>query len=261
MKYAPRTCQGVTRRHDMSKTLPPVASAAPPPLPIGRREALRRAVLLLGGTLAAPTIAGVLAGCDARAPEGESSDKALTAAQLAMVATIAEHIIPETDTPGARAAGVDRFIARMLAEYYDAAERQQFVAGLADVDARASAAHRAPFARCTPDQQRALLTAMDREAFARPPGKAPAKSPAIPSGPTRPAPDASRDTERGGAGTAVPAEPAAGARPFMRTMKELTVVGYYTSQAGATRELRHEPIPGRFDGCVPLAQIGRTWAV
>lgn len=49
--------------------------------------------------------------------------------------------------------------------------------------------------------------------------------------------------------------------PFMRRMKELTLVGYYTSEVGATQELRHEPVPGRFDGCVPFAQIGRTWAV
>ena len=49
--------------------------------------------------------------------------------------------------------------------------------------------------------------------------------------------------------------------PFFRTMKELTVVGYYTSEAGATQELRHEAVPGRFDGCIPFAQVGRTWAV
>jgi len=49
--------------------------------------------------------------------------------------------------------------------------------------------------------------------------------------------------------------------PFFRTMKELTLVGFYTSEAGATRELRHAPVPGRFEGCVPLDQIGRAWAV
>src|SRR2546428_751816 len=49
--------------------------------------------------------------------------------------------------------------------------------------------------------------------------------------------------------------------PFFRTMKELTLVGYYTSEIGATRELRHAPVPGRFEGCVPLDRIGRAWAV
>jgi hypothetical protein len=44
-------------------------------------------------------------------------------------------------------------------------------------------------------------------------------------------------------------------------MKELTLVGYYTSEPGATQELRHEKVPGRYQGCVPLSEIGRAWAV
>jgi hypothetical protein len=48
---------------------------------------------------------------------------------------------------------------------------------------------------------------------------------------------------------------------FFRTMKELTVLGYYTSQIGATKELRYVQVPGRFNGCVPFKTIGRTWAV
>src|SRR5438046_9804638 len=83
---------------------------------IDRREALRRAALLLGGALAAPTVAGVLAGCKAReVPEGAWTPRALSAEQADLVATIAEHILPETDTPGARAVGVHRFIAASLA--------------------------------------------------------------------------------------------------------------------------------------------------
>jgi hypothetical protein len=57
--------------------------------------------------------------------------------------------------------------------------------------------------------------------------------------------------------------PLAGRRelPWFRTLKELTVLGYYTSEIGATKELRHVAIPERFEGCVPLTEIGRTWAV
>ena len=82
--------------------------------------------------------------------------------------------------------------------------------------------------------------------------------------------DASKDTERGGGGMSAVAEAkmdttrrGSSRQPphFFRTMKELTVLGYYTSQIGATKELRHAPIPGRFNGCVPLKTVGRTWAV
>jgi gluconate 2-dehydrogenase gamma chain len=174
---------------------------------IDRREALRRAALLLGGVLSAPLAAGVLAGCEARGvPDGTWRPRALTPDQAELVATIAEQILPETDTPGARAVGVHRFIDALLAESYSAEQRERFVAALADLG-RA-------FRTSRPDQQRALLERLDRDAA-----------------------------------------------PFFRTLKELTLVGYYTSEVGATRELHHVPVPGRYDGCVPLAQVGRTWAV
>ncbi|PYP04946.1 MAG: hypothetical protein DMD57_04855 [Gemmatimonadetes bacterium] len=201
-----------------------------------RREALRRAALLLGGALAAPTVAGVLAGCQAaRVPDGAWAPRALSRAQAELVAAMAEHILPETDTPGARAAGVHRFIDAMLAESFPPSERERFLAGLAEVDARAGRTSGHRFLQCAPADQRALLEVLDREAFASPP---------VPLS----------TTWRGGTSD----EPAV---PFFRTMKELTLVGYYTSEIGATRELHHAPVPGRYDGCVPLAQVGRTWAV
>lgn len=180
---------------------------------IGRREALRRTALLLGGALSAPAIAGVLAGCN-------SSGGALTADQAELVATVANHIIPDTDTPGARAAGVHGFVDRMLAEHYPAEERERVLEGLAEIDAAAHRTCGGPFIRCSADEQREILSRVDQEAFA----------------------------ER--------REP-----HWFRTIKELTVLGYYTSEIGATQELRHVAVPGRFDACVPFEQIGRTWAV
>src|SRR5205823_4919594 len=86
-----------------------------------RYSALRRAALVVGGVLSAPFAAGVLAGCEARgAPEGSWRPRALTPDQAELVAAIAEQILPETDTPGARAVGVHRFIDALLAESYSA---------------------------------------------------------------------------------------------------------------------------------------------
>jgi hypothetical protein len=195
---------------------------------IDRREALRRVALLLGGTLSAPAIAGVLAGCsaagtDAKSDAGTWKPRAFPADQGEMVATIAEHIIPTTDTPGARTAGVHRFIDVMMAEYYPQPVRDRFVAGLADLDARATRAHGRKFLQCDAAAQQALVAALDAETFATP----------------APQPEA----------------------PWFHTMKELTLLGYYTSEIGATKELRYEGVPGRYDGCVSFATIGRTWAV
>jgi len=181
-------------------------SSPPPRRAIDRREALRRAALVL---------AGVIAGCEARrSPAAGWRPRALSTDQAELVATIAEHILPGTDTPGARAVGVHRFIDAMVAEAYPADERRRFVAGLADIDDRARRAHGRAFLACTASDQLAMLGELDRAAD-----------------------------------------------PFFRSLKELTLVGYYTSEIGATRELRHVAVPGRFEGCIPFAQIGRTWAV
>lgn len=48
--------------------------------------------------------------------------------------------------------------------------------------------------------------------------------------------------------------------PYYRHLKWLTLQGYYTSEPGATKELHYEPVPGRYDPCAPLSEIGRTWA-
>ena len=179
---------------------------------IDRREALRRAALVLGGVLSAPMVAGVLAGCDARRTPAEAwQPRALTLDQADLVAAVVDQIIPETDTPGARAVGVHRFIDAMLADSYADPERERFVAGLGDLDRRARSTHGRTFRECTPAEQLALLETLD-----------------------------------------------GAADPAFRTLKALTLVGYYTSEVGATRELRHVAVPGRFEGCVP---VGRTWAV
>ena len=225
--------------------------------PIDRREAVQRVALLLGTTLSAPAINAVLASTAASRAPAAYAPRALSPEQLEQVATIAEHIIPTTDTPGARTAGVHRFIDTMLAEYYSSAEREQLLEGLAEVDSRARRTYGRAFLACGQTNQRALLEQLDRETFARP------------ATATLAANDASRETERGGGGlnTAssdapkrAPTARGASGVPFFRTIKELTLLGYYTSQPGATKELRYIQVPGRFDGCVPFATVGRAWA-
>lgn len=191
---------------------------------INRRQALRRVGALLGGVVSAPTVAGVLSGCE-RMSGSDWTPQALSAEQNQMVDTIAEIIIPTTDTPGASAANVNRFVDAMVGESYLPEDRDRFLQGLDDANARCEEAYGAPFTECTPEQQRALVAELDDELFG---------------------PDAAEfDREN---------------PPFFRMMKELTIVGYYTSEIGATEELRTNIVPGRFDGDVPYEEIGRAWS-
>jgi gluconate 2-dehydrogenase gamma chain len=48
---------------------------------------------------------------------------------------------------------------------------------------------------------------------------------------------------------------------FFMTVKELTVLGFFTSQVGATQVLQHKSVPGEQRGCVPLSEVGKTWSM
>lgn len=177
-----------------------------------RREALR----VLGAATAAPLVSKDLyaLGREARARwRARPAYRVLDAQQQLLVQTLTEAIIPATDTPGAKAAAVDQFIDVMLADWYDPADRQNFLDGLADVDARCKAATGKAFTDADASQQATLLTALDDE-LAR-----------------------LRATHQ------------KTDKNFFHTLKWLTLTGYYTSQVGFEQELHARIIPGSYDPC------------
>jgi gluconate 2-dehydrogenase gamma chain len=178
---------------------------------MNRREVL----LLLAGTAALPDqLLAIGRSVHRRVRAGTL--RALNPHQNETVATIAELIIPKTDTPGAREAGVAAFIDVMLAEWGDDDQRQMFTAGLANVDERSRAAFGNDFIGCTPPQQTEILEDLDYE-LAR-------------------LRDTKRDTSKN----------------FFQGMKWLTLTGYYTSEVGATTEQHFRVVPGRYEPCYPL---------
>lgn len=184
-----------------------------------RREAIKRVGTLVGGTVSLPIVSGILAGCQAPANQSYTY-QVFTPEQGELVATLAELIIPATDTPGARAAKVDQFIDLMLKDWFPAEDKDHFIAGLQRVDEMAQDANGSVFVNNTEAQQTALLTTMDEAAYA--------------------------ETNSG--------------KPFFRVMKELTLSGYYTSEIGASQELKYMHEAGEFRGDVPYAEIGRAFS-
>lgn len=186
---------------------------------MNRREALKQIALMTGGALSLSTIAGVMSGCTAQT--GEFTPQTLTANQDELVTVLSERIIPATDTPGAKAAKVNRFIDHMLTDWNTEEERKHFLEGLRYVDELSNNSHGGSFIDLSKEQQVAVMETLDKEAQ-----------------------DASDD----------------GPRPFFSMMKEFTVVGYYTSEIGAAQELRSDLIPGYYDGCMPYSEVGRAWS-
>ncbi len=131
---------------------------------ITRREAIRNAVILLGGAVTATQLGSIEAAFAATGPE--SKPRFLDPDQLEMTARIADLIIPATDTPGAVSAGVPGFIDLMLAEWASPESQQQFVTGFADIDERARELGMKRFSAGSAEQQVEVLQLLDREAFA-----------------------------------------------------------------------------------------------
>ena len=241
---------------------------------ITRREALQRVAIFLGGTLAASTVAGAMAEnafawqleTGNQQPDASWTPRTLTADQLALATALVEHIIPRTDTPGAKDAGVPRFFDDLLTDHYRAPERNRILAGLRGVDVRALRKHKKKFVATTRAQQIAILTEMDHEAY--PAGGMIAQQ----AKKQEPLP---RDPQvgPGSGGTGSLAQPTAadvdGAPEevkteiasgwFWRRLKEVTLVGYYTSQPGATQELHVNPM-GIWKGDMPYHTGDREWA-
>ncbi|WP_026463930.1 gluconate 2-dehydrogenase subunit 3 family protein [Adhaeribacter aquaticus] len=191
-----------------------------------RREAILTVTALMGGALSTPALGGLLYGSRKKILGNSAGVQvAISDNQKRMIGEIAELIIPTTSTPGAKAAKVPEFINLMVADCYSEKDQQYFLAGLDKFDNTAKSTYAKGFLACSQEQQIELLKKAEAESIA----------------------------QRNTAGT-----------HFFRTMKELTLLGYFTSEIGATQALDYVHIPGRYDGnmtIVPGKPGAKGWAL
>src|SRR5687767_4970224 len=133
---------------------------------IDRREAIRRVTALLGGMSLVGGSALLTAcqreGSSARADSANGVGE-FTAADIALLDEIADTMLPETKTPGAKAAKVGAFMALMVTDTYAPTEATLFRDGLRTLDDESRKASGAGFIDATPAQRLALLERLDRE--------------------------------------------------------------------------------------------------
>ncbi len=212
------------------------------PSSLERREAIRRVGAWLGvmscvggaSLLAAAERERGAAPTPAGGPDAGSAVGAFSAGQVALLDEIAETILPATRTPGAKAAGTGAFMARMVTDAYSPVEREIFVAGLGKIDAAMRDTHHVPFLEATAAQRLALVTALDAEQKYFMDARA--------------AVDTGRAvSERHDV-------------PYFRMMKELAMLGFFTSEVGCTQVQRYVETPGRYDPCLPYSPGEPAWA-
>jgi hypothetical protein len=208
---------------------------------ITRREAVQRVVAMMGGlALVGGDRAWAFAADEAaRAQAMAEGVGAFSAADIALLDEVAETILPETSTPGAKAAKTGGFMALMVTDVYTVRNQQVFRDGMGTLETACRAATGHGFMQATPAERLSLLETLDREqktAMEERTDPARTRYPATPPGPED-----------------VPAH-------YFRMMKELTLLGYFTSEIGYTKAQQYRETPGRYEPDVALAPGERSWA-
>lgn len=202
---------------------------------MNRRDAVARVALLMGGMLIGAEY--FLSGCttDAKKAKETTTTKAaakpkplaevLDAKQVSFLNEVGETILPATKTPGAKAANVGGFMAVMVRDCYAPKDQKIFLEGLSKLDEAAKKSGGNGFLAFDATQRTALLNAVDTEM---------------------------KQYEK--------AKTLEQPNHYFRMFKELTLLGFFTSEPGATQALRYAPVPGKYDGNVPYKKGDRAWA-
>jgi len=188
---------------------------------MNRRDALSAVAVLLGGTIVGADM--FLTGC--KAPAKKIAGLPLTKEDIAFLDEVAETIIPATSTPGAKAAKVGEFMNTMVTDCYEENEQKIFLDGVGKIDEAATKKFSKSFMELDATQKHELLVDADKEQAAYMKSKK------------------KEDPKH-----------------YFRMMKELTLLGFFSSKEGATQALRYIAVPGKYEGCIPYKKGDKAWA-
>lgn len=209
-----------------------------------RRELLKKIALLTGSVVIGGEL--FLTGCKT----GAKSAAEFTPGTISLLDEIGETIIPATTTPGAKAAQIGEFMKVMVTDCYTQRQQDAFMSGVAEVEESCKKMHSKSFMECTPEQRHAFLVSLEKEAKEFNEKKNEADKPLREEHKKKNEALAWKDqTEFEGS-----------PNHYYTMMKQLTLLGFFTSKTGMTETLRHIPVPGKYDGAFPYAKGDKAWA-
>ena len=221
---------------------------------ITRREAVARVAVLLGGVA---LIGGnaLITGC--RAEKTDVPFTPFTPDEVAYLDEIADTILPTTSTPGAKAAKTGALMAKIVTDSYSPEDQKIFRAGLVKLDDASKDKNGGKtFMQASPEQRLALLKTLDKEQFDYSDKKrleGLQKSKDFLSQPVQEgAPK--RESQQA---TAITDNPPT---RYFRMMKELSLLGYFTSEIGCKQAQVYEEAPGKYEPCIPLKPGQKSYA-
>lgn len=188
---------------------------------MNRREALSRVAWIMGGTVIGANL--FLEGCTR--PASKDVESLFKEDQIDYLGDIAETILPKTSSPGAKEAGVGAFIPVMVRDCYTEEDQKVFLEGLGKLEDASKAKFSKKFQELSAEERTSLLTEIDKEAKEYSSNK--------------------KDEDP---------------NHYFSMIKQLTLLGFFTSELGATKALRYVKIPGKYDGNFPYKKGDRAWA-
>lgn len=145
--------------------------------------------------------------------------------QVTFLDEVGETILPTTSTPGAKAAKIGSFMAIMVQDCYTKEDQKIFLKGIDQLNEASKKKFDKDFLKATPQERTTLLIQLDAEQ----------KDHQLNKKEDQP-------------------------NHYFRMMKELTMLGFFTSEVGATQALRYVAVPGKYEACVPYKKGDRAWA-
>ena len=190
---------------------------------MNRRDAITRVGLIFGGTVIGAE--AFLSGCTKRSEEAVSWLD-FSPGRISLLDEVGETILPHTaSSPGAKEAKIGEFMKAIVSDCYEEKDQHIFMDGIAKLNAASQEKHNNDFTDLSANEKHDLLVAIDKEA--KDYGESKQKD-----DPTH----------------------------YFTMMKQLTLWGYFTSEVGSKQALRYEPLPGKYEGCIPYKKGDKAWA-
>lgn len=209
-----------------------------------RRELLKMIALLTGGVVIGGEV--FLTGCKT----ASKTDAGFTAANITLLDEVGETIIPATATPGAKATQIGEFMKTIVTDCYTAKQQTAFTNGIASLEEACKKMNSKSFMDCTPQQRHDFLVSLEKESKD--------------FNTKRDAEDKPKREihEQTNAKLAWKEQKEFENTPshYYTMMKQLTLWGYFSSKPGATQQLRHLPVPGKYDGAYPYKKGDKAFS-
>jgi hypothetical protein len=189
---------------------------------MNRRNYIKNTAAALGLTLTGISMSEMLLSCQTQT-KLDWKPAFFTNNQAKLIAEIAETILPKTKTPGAKEMAVPQFIDKMVKETMDEASQKNLIEGIDSFEEGVKAKYNTDFISLKPNQRQEFLEKLDK------------------------------DKPRSGLSMwGIALEKDVPQPTFFKTIKGLTLFGFYTSEEIGRNVLVYDPVPGEYIGCMPL---------